>query len=412
MKNKKNIPIWVQDIINLTQKDRVGFDLSRDETFFQIKSEINKLENIAADKIKKTCIDLLCYKTKDLRLFVYLIFACLLENDSLDEWQYAVSTLISCLLKYDSDLYPKKPTAKITALSWLNQDRIKLIFMSRVRSESYDKLIEYHQTALKLNDFLSKSDIFSREKLNIGFERWLKEQIEVSAKINQKKLMAEEVNQKNSIESVKIEQPVALIDSVIKNLNELESTTVSILNYCELHGRLIQAAAYRRALRWSSLSPKVDESYVTALSPFSEKNTDLLTECQENYTDFPQKYYHKLESLFLLPGGQIKLDIQYYAIKSAQLFNSELAEFIKESLISFLRRFKGAEKWLYNNKENCTSMMVVKWIKKELLVSGAQNFQIYNDNLIKENDKYQGVLMERELILLKKLCGIDHFRSV
>ncbi len=412
MENNKGTSSWAKDIVNLMPENGVGVDLSKNEAFFQIKSEINKLENIAVDKIKKTCIDLLSYKTKDLRLLVYLVFACILENDSLEEWQCAVSTLTNCLLKYRSDLYPKKTAAKIVALSWLNQERIKLIFINRAKSESYDKLMEYHKTALELNNFLSGSDIFSTEKLKIGFDRWIKEQIEISTKVHEKKSRSEEIKPKNTMESVKISPSIERVDRSVKNINELESTTVSILNYCELHGRLIQAAAYRRALRWSSLAPKVDEFYITALSPFSEENSALLAECQSHYMDSPKKYYNKLESLFLLPGGQVKLDIQFYAIKSAQLFNMELADFIQESLISFLKRFKGSEKWQYNNKEKCTSMQVIKWIEKFLLVSDFKDCKINNNDLGNKSNKYQDVLMEKELVLLRKLCGIDYLKNV
>jgi hypothetical protein len=189
-------------------------------------------------------------------------------------------------------------------------------------------------------------------------------------------------------------------------MNEIESATMSILNYCELYGRWIQAASYRRSLRWAALMPKVDAVGVTALSSFSKKNELLLLECQKEYINFPKECYKKCEELFLLPGGQIKLDIQYCAIKSAKLFNSELAEFLKEALCGFVKRFPGVEKWQYNTKENCTSLIVVKWVQKEIIASNGVMVKIDNEKERKINDKYEMILKERELLLLKSICGI------
>lgn len=410
--NHFSISDWVEKIMLPIEESVVGIDLSRDAKFFQIKSEINKIENMKAGNVKTICIQLLCDKSKDLRLLVYLIFSCLIKYDSLEEWHLALSVLMSCLLKYKSELYPKKPAAKMAALLWLNQERIKLIFIDRIRRISNEKLVEYQQSVSNLNRWLAENSVFSVEKVSLGFEQWLKYHIENHSISAKKVSTVEEVRSIEKSELTKVSMPIYLFDKTIKNMNEVESATMLIVNYCELHGRAIQAAAYRRALRWSALMPKVDEFGVTALSQFSEKNSLLLTQCQEEYINAPKECYKKCEELFLLPGGQIKLDIQYYAIKSAQIFNSELAKFIKEALCSFVNRFPGAEKWRYNNEESCTSAMVQGWIKEMTIVSNNVDLKNSNDKSIKINDKYQQVLEEKELLLLRKICGISQLDKI
>jgi hypothetical protein len=405
MENHNPCSFWSESIV-CPIDGSTGIDLSKNEKFFQIKSEINKLEDMAADKVKISCIQLLCDKSKDLRLLVYLIFACLIKEDSLDEWQGALHALMSCLIKYESKLYPRRPAAKIATLLWLNQERVKLIFIERIRNASYEKLVEYQQSACNLNRWLAGNTFFSAESVKIGFERWLRDHIEAFHVQTKKITRVNAVilpEKRHTVEPVIKKEPVT---SSIKNMTEVESATMLIVKYCELHGRLIQAAAYRRALRWSALTPRVDDFGITALSNFSEENTLLLNQCQESYLSNPKECYEKCEALFLMPGGQVKLDIQYYAIKSAEVFNEALATSLKDYLYGFVKKFPGVEKWRYNNKESCTSSIVFQWIQNTILMSNSSDVKVACRKEISMPDKYKQVLEERELFLLKKICNI------
>ena len=390
----------------IINNEKENIDVSSSEDFFLVKSEVNKLDKVNVQMVESICIKLLSKKSIDLRLFSYLIFSCLLKEDDLDRWSQAIKAMLSCLIRDSENFYPKKLSARSVALSWLNQDRIKYIFISRIENIDRSKLLKYHELICRLNQWLYENDNFCDPVIKLNFEQWLKKQISKFTLHEKKEPESKSVEEKEKteIDSIKPCFSKKSVDTQVNNITELTYYTNLITDYCESQGRLIQAAAYRRALRWSSLMPRVDTTGVTGLSDLSTEDKSLLARCEEEYLKKPKEIYPICEKLLLVPGGQINLDIQYYAIKSSEQFDEALSVYIKYALFTFLKRFPSAQKWKYNNQVPCTSQTVVEWIEKECIIEKSINS---NKHIIKNNDdRYDEVLKKRDLYLLNKICDI------
>jgi len=367
---------WFEQLTRPIRDSVVGMDLIQDARFFRVRSEINKRENINLNTIKTLCIELLCQESKDLRLFSYLLFACLLEND-MDTWLSVLDSLLYCLEQYENRLYPLKPQMKAAALMWLNQDRVRLIFMERLKGLDTEKLGQYLKVMENINHWLDNHLKFTGENVRLGFEQWLKAKNEVKigyklgpaveprddkAGAKDEKLGGILVEKEKGMHETKLspleEKPKLQEDKIHSNL-EAEVLTLKLIEFHVSNGRQIQAAAFRRALRWGALNPHLEDKNKTALNSFSAENEAFLAGTTHHFDEY--------ERLFLQPGGQIKLDIQYGAIQAAKGSSPALAQYLEDALRAFLHQHPGAENWRYNDNTVCTSEKVKEWIRNVLL---------------------------------------------
>lgn len=409
---------WIEQLL-APLANGVGEDLTNDEPLFWLKSEVNKSADLDFEKIKSVSIELLTARTRDLRVFSYLWFACA-YLDPFSVLMELLGVLHHWLVTHHSDIYPQKPAARLSVLRGFNQRRVHCFFNNRLPSASCLDLEKAKKTIACINGWLKNNgEQFCGEATFLNIENSLKDY-----RIEKKVFSVHKDVPEAKISPIPKAEPVPTVlvapaplpeETRVIGIDQAEKMTLKIIQFYEAENRCLSAAAYRRAMRWAGLTVRADGKHKTELAPFSSEHQHELQTLLSDKMGAKERYT-ACENLFLRVGGQVKLDLQYHSLQAARAFNAELALFLEQSLLNFLARFPGAEQWTYRDGVACTSLETRAWIQNEFVKQPPlEKYQQEKDatngseplfNMVLNCVKKQNVF-DQELGVIKQMLGLN-----
>lgn len=341
------MPDWVQEILNPLPINVVGIDPQYEEDFCNLKQEVEKLSAVDFKKIKTLAIRLLSDKTKDLRVAGYLFLACSYLDD--------VKMMIHVLFAYENlinlywnDLHPQRLTAKISAIDWLNNERLAGFIINKFDSsdKSDIKMLLNHINSLNMSLIDQGGDTvvqFSR------ISKILKEQtIDIIVPSNEQ----------HADMYVQSEEPSMIS---LQSREEVEIVTRNIIAYFNKNGQKLYAAAFARALKWSALNPAITLDNKTVFStPCHADKKELKLALKKGD---PKELYEICEKQFLTVGGHVNFELQYYACRAAmEIGEKRLAQYLELEFKNLITCVPQLMVLLYKDGSPLVSKKIREWL--------------------------------------------------
>lgn len=342
-----------------------------------IKNEINKDYNIDFELIKNTSIYYLSNKANDFRVFCYLIFAFCFKDDisSIAD----IFALFNEFIVINVNAVPIKNSLRQKSIKWLQSNRIKSILKDKINKANNEDLSKLLHSINALNSTLIEK--FNDRELNFDF---------IIHFINDKKLYLEkilpqeqyqdqnvvvynknvkEVKAENTLINSLDENNLSLYFSLV-NKKELENIVEHISKHYLDKQEFYKAMNISRLLRWSNIKIPCDKSLKTPFPSLSENyKKSLYNALDENNS---LQVIDECEKLFLIPGGHLTLDLQYYCYHAASKLNYEN----EKSIIIF---------WLKFLLKKYPNILKYKFIDDTFFIEN--KFHLWVKNVCNENFK-------------------------
>lgn len=118
-----------------------GVNLNYDDDFETLKNEVGKIGKLDYDLICRTSLKILKEKSKDIRVFSFLGFA-LLRNEDWEGFSDVYEALAVLFERDFESLYPDRIRAKESALKWLSENRfMEIVTNKKPESKVHDHII-------------------------------------------------------------------------------------------------------------------------------------------------------------------------------------------------------------------------------------------------------------------------------
>lgn len=414
---EERLAAWVTWLNPISEEMPTGSDISYEDDFETVKSELAKLSGIDVGLIIRLSEQLLKEQAKDLRVGAYYAYAKL-RDEGLAGFSDGLELICGLLSSFGNEVWPKKPQQRYTALSWLmgnrtldvletleidNEDIFKRILSSLVLLQnlcmSWDEgarpgfgavLEKFEQASLRLKK-ASASDSSSQSSAVDDLDHAQNRPIS----------SANEANTAGTLPS-----PVATISSS-KML--LDQTRVIAVFLRQQENGYWSACKMIRAVRWGALnsSPPAVDGKTRLKAPRTDVVANLARlEKEENWLDLLEK----VEAAFLEGANHYWLDLQYYAWKAqvslGGVYSSQTTSFLAD-FSSFLERCDGVAGLMFDDGMAFASDNVLEWIEKQVLKSTQpssnpqQSSQTMDLIASEENNQYE------EAVTMAAASGVE-----
>lgn len=324
----------MESITKPLKPNPTGSDPRYGDDFFFIKQELEKLTNPNYADIQQRCQNILTNTAKDLRVMSYLVLATLYVED-VTAFIKNLQTYQILIKNFWPKIHPKREAARLAALQWLNNQRI----------------LGYFQNQQNINI----------EELTAAIKDFNKTLKKYAGKNAPQFSILNELLTKPPTIAAPVPEPIPVTPIKNETTINIQENCRQIINYYLDNANYLAAAAHARALRWSDINLPPHANHKTAIEPLRkealQKLTPLLT------TDNHQEIYLYCEELFLEPGGQFLLDLQYYAHKAAKAMeNQELATLLAIQVNSLVQRFPKLPELQFKNGSAFANQQTKDWL--------------------------------------------------
>jgi type VI secretion system protein VasJ len=314
-----------------------GEDLRYCEEFLLAKREIDKFKGNDYDRAQKICGDLLACQGKDLRVAGFLLMAAL-GRDGLPGLLEAAEGYRYLLERFWDECHPRKESARLSAIAILNGSRFETMAREAGHSAALEDLacLRSHVDAINatLRSHLGKDAPQWR-----ALDPWLKikQPVEPVALPEKTAEQATPESSRALTENLSVDSPDLLRELSVSSEREAFDLTFRLSTYCREQGNWPQALAFTRALRWGALDlPPHEQGRTRVPAPRDGAVTALENQRQ---AEDPAALLQLCESLFLEPGGQFWLDLQYLSRQAANTAGlNDLQAFLDGQAGLLLRR--------------------------------------------------------------------------
>ncbi|MDO3379322.1 type VI secretion system protein TssA [Geoalkalibacter halelectricus] len=314
------------------------------EEFLLAKREIDKLRENQYAQVHTLCCGILSGVGKDLRVAGFLLMACL-GRDGLGGLMDGAAAYLRLLEEYWEECHPRKDNQRISALAWLNGARLEAMAREAGRSASPQDLERLRYCVDGINALL-RARIGAEAPQWQALDAWLKIKSPSPERPAEKAVPAAPVDpppaSRTETAPEEAKPVVEQREPQVGSEREAFAMARILSDYYRAQGHWQQALAFTRALRWGGANlPPQEQGRTRVPAPRATAVTTL--ERQRQQSD-PQALLELCESLFLEPGGQFWLDLQYLARQAAHNWGrAALQDFIDEQTRSLLRRLPGLE---------------------------------------------------------------------
>ncbi len=284
------------------------------DDFEAVKLEIEKLSGCNYEFILKQCTCLLTNTSKDLRVAGYLCLAL--------TWKQQAQGLIAgltlyknLLIQYADSLHPQNENARLSALKWLNNPRF--IALLNAKPVASPQVISQLQETI--TDFKAAIQTYLGDRFQTFtiLDLYLASIETKSAPPTTSRPVLENTPKKKN----------TLIQSQPEDSQQAFDLQKQLIHYWQTEKQWLLACQLARSLRWNELSPPPDKNKKTNITPLRKEGMQSLEKALKK--DDPQAILSQCESLFLEPGGQYFLDLQYHAHQAAlRLDLQDLADYL------------------------------------------------------------------------------------
>ena len=341
-----NRPDWILALTTPLADGDEREDPRYGDAFVVIKQEIDKLSGNDYDLIVNEAKSLLTEEGKDLRVAGYLLLA-LSYVHGIDGFRDGLWIYQGLLENCADQLFPRKPSARLAALRWLNNPKLAAYVEEHAERAGYDTLEQIRESIEAINSAVFRlmegaSDEIPRFTL---LDDWLEEQIE-----KQRPAPAAEPTPAPATEEAAKDEPVAVIstpepslpDPAGAELTEAERLKIgqTLCRHFIEAGDWMRAVALARALRWSGLKLPPNEKGRTRLPAPRMAGTNAIRNALADNN--AEEALRLSEAMLFEPSCQFLLDLAWLSHEAAKAMgNAELARQIARQTGLLLERLQG-----------------------------------------------------------------------
>ncbi|MDO1509200.1 MULTISPECIES: type VI secretion system protein TssA [unclassified Neisseria] len=365
---------WTQPI---DTNNPAGNDITYDDDFETIKSELAKLSGIDNALIITCAERLLKNSAKDLRVAAYYAYANLREN-GLKGFSGGLELICSLLKVFGQEVWPRKPVQKRSALDWLGSEKV-LDILSNTELNNQQEIEHALSALILLQNLLMEWEEAFRPNLLPLLQKF--EQTLADSAYGQ---------QKDTITTSEVtEQPIAVKAAAQSDIQVTAIGSVkALLDQTRVMAAYLRQqdngywAAYKmiRAVRWGGLNsiPPANDSKTRLKPPRSDLQSSLKRlVLEKQWLDLLER----VEIAFLEGANHYWLDLQYYAWQGQKALGGMYATQIDSALYelkNFLGRCEGLINLSFEDGSPFVSDNVNEWLQKHVLTPELD----FNSNLV------------------------------
>jgi len=344
-----DVPDWVGSTFDPFSSSPEGEDPRYSDGFVAIKQEIDKLADTDYQLVIDEAISILTNEAKDLMVAGYLILG-LVYLEGVKGLIIGLQVYVQLLENYFDSSFPQKINSKVTAISWLNNNKLLFYLESNEAPLEEYQLDEISELVSKLNSLVkngfAEHDDISAPEITI-VKPWLEKN---------KKLLKDKKQKEQSIQQAKAQSSsgsgstgganasLGLIQSdndVLKAINTLSKYLISSEQY-------IKAIGISRSINWSIAALPVNDNGKTKLP--APRKTGLNTIKQLVAKGDHKNALIQSEAMMFEPGGNFLLDLQFLSFTAAKNMQREdVSKYIALQTSLLLQRLPGIESLKFND---------------------------------------------------------------
>jgi len=380
-----DVPDWVGNTFDPFSNNPEGEDPRYSDSFVIIKQEIDKLADTDYQLVIDEAISILTNEAKDLRVAGYLILG-LVYLEGVKGLIIGLRVYVQLLENYFDSSFPKKINAKVTAIAWLNNN--KLLFY--LESKEYDlesyQLDEISDLMSKLNSLVSAGfsgqDDITVPEITI-VKPWLEKNKKVLKAKQQKAQDLEKAkNQSNSSSTTTSGASASL--GLIQSDGDVNKAINTLTKYLLSTEQYIQAVGISRAINWGIAALPVNDNGKTKLP--APRKTGLNTIKQLIAKGDHKSAFNQSEAMMFEPGGNLLLDLQFMSFTAAKNMQREdVSKYIALQTSILLQRLPGIETLKYNDDTPFVQADTKVWLDEvSTMGGGGTSLQLELDEALDE----------------------------
>lgn len=367
--------IHLKSLINRLNTKGIADDPRYGERFCLIKAELEKRSGLDYQLIFKNSAALLEHEATDLRVASYLSFA--------SAYIYSVNGLsfglhlLATIMESKCDVFPKKNSARVSAVKWLCQNRT-LFFLDSSQastSEINDLNRSYQRFVLAGFDFL-KEEVKWNE-----LSQWIEAKSKREDVFFQKKEVSDGKEQQINSDAVKKNLEITSFKNhEINSESSYLKSYRGIIDYLRRQKKYATCVALSRAIKWHDIVIHSNENGVTRIDPPSKSDLSKVEALMKegNWLDA----FIASEDAFMNPGGAFYMEYQLLSYECAVKLNfSDVCKLVVGNLVSFVENNPSIKKLKYSDGTPFFTLKLSSWIKKIQKKSAAQGPRKIEDDI-------------------------------
>jgi type VI secretion system protein VasJ len=346
-----DVPDWVGNTFDPFSTNPEGEDPRYSDSFVAIKQEIDKLADTDYQLVIDEAISILTNEAKDLRVAGYLLLG-LVYLEGVKGLIIGLQVYVQLLENYFESSFPQKINAKVTAISWLNNNKLLFYLESNEAKVEPYQLDEIAELISKLNSYVmdglsGKSDITIPEITIVN--PWLEKNKKI---LKDKKQKEQDIKKAKSQSSASGSAGLAGGANTSLGLLQSDNDVLKAINtltkYLMSNEEYIKAIGISRSINWSIAALPVNDNGKTKLP--APRKAGLNTIKQLIAKGDHKSALNQSEAMMFEPGGNFLLDLQFLSYTAAKNMQREdVSKYIALQTFLLLQRLEGIESLKFND---------------------------------------------------------------
>jgi len=366
-KSRESLSLWSPWLTPLPTGNGAGDDPTYEDNFQLMREEINKLSGTDTDALCRLAESILIRHARDIRVVTWYVFARL-QRDGDRGLADGLMLLTAMLKQAGQYVHPLRSNARLTALEWLNSDKVLDAF-SRWPDVTREDTARTAAALCLLSDALSNLPE-SEQPSFAGLLRALENRLAGSGGLDTPVVASrvEEVGEDRHVTSSsdKAVPEAAVVKSEVELVRQMRVLSGWVVE--QPQGWL---AAHRmmKAARWDLVTqlPALDSSGRTRLLPPKADYRAQLKRLylQQSWTELVEQ----ADVIFTEGGNRFWLDLQWYLWQGLSRAGGpweHWAEYILSDLKLLLKRLPGLERLAWNDGTPLADEVTLNWIAEKV----------------------------------------------
>lgn len=386
-KNTTDVPDWVGSTFDPFSKNPEGEDPRYSDSFVAIKQEIDKLADTDYQLVIDEAISVLTNEAKDLRVAGYLILG-LVYLEGVKGLIIGLRVYVNLLENFFESSFPKKTNAKVTAIQWLNNNKLLFYIESKENEVESYQLDEISELMSSLNR-LVKDGFSGQDDVNVPEITILNSWVEKLRKIKKAKKQQEQAKLKASTSSAaspgsSSSAGVNTALGAIQSDRDVINAINALAKHLMTNEQYIQAIGINRSINWSMASLPVNENGKTRLP--APRKTGLNTIKQLIAKGDHKSALIQCETMMFEPGGNFLLDLQFLAYTAAKnMHREDVSNYIALQTSILLTRLAGISDLKFNDDSPFVQADTKIWLDEvSSMGGGGTSLQLELDEALDE----------------------------
>ncbi|VAW92915.1 hypothetical protein MNBD_GAMMA22-526 [hydrothermal vent metagenome] len=392
-KSTTAVPDWVGSTFDPFSSNPEGEDPRYSDSFVAIKQEIDKLADTDYQLVIDEAISILTTEAKDMRVAGYLVLG-LVYLEGVKGLVIGLQVYVQLLENYFESSFPQKISAKVTAITWLNNNKI-LFYLGNDKNEIEPyQLDEISDLITKLNSLVKKG-LSGKEDIGIPevtiLNAWLGKHQKLAKAKQQKEQAKQQAAASNAASRASsggggTVQTGGLNSSIgsIQSDKDVVKAIKTLAKYLMENEQYIQAIGISRAINWSMASLPVNENGKTRLS--APRKTGLNTIKQLIAKGDNKAALAQSEAMMFEPGCNFLFDLQLLSFTAAKNLNkNDVSKYIALQTAIFLQRLEGIGTLKFNDDSPFVQADTKIWLDEiSAMGGGGTSLQLELDAALDE----------------------------